>query len=305
MRFSFLRLMIMFFASWVLFGCSETVPMELFDQSVETISISIENEKEYLEQDFEEFMMSTADESKYRYRFVTKLVYDVRTAYEKIYEEVNNLQKELTEEDIDQEAIRAGLKEIVQNIAETNAHILEENSSAMEEHSLATGLSQKVIDQRDQNFQEEVDKRNKEIAEVLNLPATNRKILRGISKMLEFQIVQFEKYVIDFISEVAGVGGGCVFEILFPVVMPQKNCIKSGEYFEAELGIGSYSVYTPEEVTFSVNNDTLKMQENGKAFYRLKTTKPGEIELKMKFLHTNSITGEVLQGEGIYIVDVE
>ncbi len=266
MRFSFCRLMIMFFASWVLFGCSETVSMELFDQSVETISISIENEKEYLQQDFEDFMMSNADESKYRYRFVTGLVYEVRTAYEMIYEQVNNLQKELTEEDIDQEAIRAGLKEIVHNIADTNAHILEENSSAMREHFLATGLSQKEVDRRDQEIQEAVDKRNQKIVAVLNLPATNRNTLRGISKMLEFQIVQCEKYLIEFISEVAGVGGGCVFEILFPVVMPQKKCIKSGEYFEAEIGIGSYSVYSPEEGIFTVNSDTLKMQEDGKAF---------------------------------------
>lgn len=109
------------------------------------------------------------------------------------------------------------------------------------------------------------------------------------------------------INSMAEMTGGRIIEFnqFFPVVQAEKSYVISGEPFNAEISIGSYSSsLDPKDIVLSVNGSTMKVGEDGKAKYSTTTSATGPQTLNLGVKVTNPLTGEVTEGKGTYTYEV-
>ncbi len=92
----------------------------------------------------------------------------------------------------------------------------------------------------------------------------------------------------------------------FPVLNPKKICLRAGEDFEAEIGIGSYhSSFNTSTVKLFVNGQQLSIDSDaGTAFFRSQTLVPGSVDLVLKSQVTNPWTGETQSGTSEFTYEI-
>lgn len=91
-----------------------------------------------------------------------------------------------------------------------------------------------------------------------------------------------------------------------PIIVPERTCYSIGEYFRAYISIGSYSTtLNPDNVIILVNNDTLDLDDSGRANFSEKVTSTDERNLKIKCLIINTAEGISFEGESNFTYDVK
>lgn len=93
---------------------------------------------------------------------------------------------------------------------------------------------------------------------------------------------------------------------LFPLIHPIKNCVAQGEFYEAEIGIGTYYAdIDPNLVEIIVEGDTLPIDlESGTAKFKRKASKKGTVELAVTCRTVNPLTGEPSIVRNMILYDV-
>ena len=109
------------------------------------------------------------------------------------------------------------------------------------------------------------------------------------------------------VNEMAGFAGGreIVFDKFFPVVNAKKAYVISGEKFEADISVGTYSSsISPSDISISVNGQSLRVNEDGVAKYSTTTSGTGVKKLSMSASVRNPLTGETSKGESTFDYEV-
>jgi len=113
-----------------------------------------------------------------------------------------------------------------------------------------------------------------------------------------------EAAIVNGMAELTG-GRTIEFDAFFPVVQAKKAYVIKGDPFEAEISVGSYSSQIqPENIKITVNGRGQKINDKGKATYKVGTTSTGKQTLKLTAAVTNPLTGEVTKGDGTYEYEV-
>lgn len=98
----------------------------------------------------------------------------------------------------------------------------------------------------------------------------------------------------------------CGFEMYFPVVIENGDrLLYVGDSLKMRIGIGSYSsLVSPENTIIVVNNDTLKVVEDGTASFSKELLEAGKNRLNIECFLITPLTGEVNVGESEYLYEV-
>jgi GldM C-terminal domain len=105
-------------------------------------------------------------------------------------------------------------------------------------------------------------------------------------------------------AELAG-GRVIEFDAFFPVVSAKKSYLISGEPFEAEISVGTYSSQiNPSDIGIFVNGSKISVGNDGKAKYTARTDGLGEKTLKLDAQVRNPLTGEVSKGSSTFTYEV-
>lgn len=99
----------------------------------------------------------------------------------------------------------------------------------------------------------------------------------------------------------------CIFfERYFPILNPKQACLRAGEYFEAEIGIGQYqSSFDTSMVKLFVNGEQLPIDvDAGTALFRSKTVAPGSVELVLDCQFENPWTGKIWNSSSEFSYEV-
>jgi hypothetical protein len=128
-------------------------------------------------------------------------------------------------------------------------------------------------------------------------------------KMFQYCVAERISFFGQLYSELIGGNPSCGFTNPFPIIYPKKSQIKEGEYFEAEVFIGSH-FYDYYEETFGAiiinETDTINIdKKTGKALLKIKANKKGEFNLNIGARVSNELTGEIIGGNMIYNYHVD
>ncbi|MEO0790290.1 MAG: GldM family protein [Bacteroidota bacterium] len=226
-----------------------------------------------------------------------------------------------------QEVVEAQGPKLYENVQNTRNELIEVYTTLLNDHGEEWGLSADEVQRNIQaianempfhtadpaewqaDLEESLGKNRPEMTEAeewstwrfRQLPLAA--VLPLLSQM-ESNLTTSEAAMVNSMAELTG-GRTIEFDAFFPVVQAPSAYVIGGERFTAEIGIGSYSSsLQPENVSISVNGQSLPINEQGKAEYAVTASGMGPKKLSLAVAVTNPLTGEVKEGEGEYTYEV-
>ena len=205
-------------------------------------------------------------------------------------------------------------EELKNKIIETKDDILKTYTELLTEYGDTFGLKKPEIDQRiasmSDNLPLKVDDEEWKQVEGKNSWADFKfrqmplaAVLPLMSQM-QSDSKSSEAALINAMAELTG-GRVVEFDQFFPVVQAKKAYVISGEPFEAEISVGTYSSQIqPENIALFVNGSKLEVEDDGKAKFTRPTSGIGPQKLDLKVAVTNPLTGDVSEGDATYEYEV-
>jgi len=285
------------------------------------------------------------DESKAKYRAISPAVDEVRAEVVALNEYVDKLRNEILdasgnmngqvdEGDFKEEygkKVPKGIKnkdittrmlvdekkgaELKTKLVEAKQKMVDAYTKLLNENGEKFGLRKEEIDNRIKNIGNNLplniddetwkksDKKSWEDFKFRQMPVAA--VLPLLSQM-EADAKSSEASLVNSMAELAG-GRTIEFDAFFPVVSAKKSYLISGEPFEAEISVGTYSSQiNPSDIGIFVNGSKISVGTDGKAKYSASTAggSLGEKTLKLDAQVRNPLTGEVSKGSSTFTYEV-
>ena len=204
-------------------------------------------------------------------------------------------------------------EELKAKILETRERLISSYTTLLEEHGTDLDLNEAEVEQRistigdnipfniDDETWQETDKKSWADFKFRQMP------LAAVLPLLSQMQSDAKSSEASLVNQMATLAGGKVieFDAFFPVVQAEKAYVIAGEPFRAQIAVGAYSSQiNPDDITITVNGNTLPVNDQGKAEYTASTSSTGQKTLNMNVRVRNPLTDEVTEESGTFTYEV-
>ena len=302
--------LIVILLSSLFISCSDENVSKITLQEFENILIqSVHTSTEQYSTIEKEVMLNLREPQRKKYRFLGANIEKQKDGYYLFQTKLDSLLTRIKTSDFDFEKKVETLNQfqnILDRVDSTNLNLFK---TEMTENYKIVGLRKNELEQRIKNSKSDLELLSKSIDPKVSDDISSDLIFLLKLKMFNFAVNERINFFGQLYMELVGGNSGCNWTIYLPMVFPKKTSIKQGEYFEAEIFVGTihHAYYEETFGAIIVNNtDTLNIdKKTGKTLLKIKANKRGDYNLKLGARVSNDLTGEVSGGDIIYNYHVD
>ena len=276
------------------------IKQETYDNLHKTLKMQADRDWKELENSLEELSLGLHERRKVSFRSLKSLV-----AYLNTYQQ--DLEELLYSKQLDQEIAFKNNKRVLDKL---QAFIINRDSGFLILHDSIMKANYRKFSLRKEEMKVRISSLHRDIAKYSIPNAFEIAKRDDLQFRLNLQMIQNMTLMkINFMKEqIAELQEGrvvCDWKMDFPMVYAKKNCLNSGEFFEAEIRIGTfYTNFEYDLPKIFVNGDSIRVDSFGRGHYKTKATKAGEIDLNIQYEMINPLTGQVSIGGSVYSYQV-
>lgn len=256
-----------------------------------------------------EVMLNLREPQRKKYRFLGANIEKQKEEYYLFQTKLDSLLTRIKTSDFDFEKkveILNHFQNILDRVDSTKLNLFK---TEMTENYKIVDLRKNELEQRIKNSKSDLELLSKSIDPKVSDDISSDLIFLLKLKMFNFAVNERINFFGQLYMELVGGNSGCNWTIYLPMVSSKKTPIKQGEYFEAEIFVGTIHHAYNEETFGAIivnNTDTLNIdKKTGKTLLKIKANKRGDYNLKLGARVSNDLTGEISGGDIIYNYHVD
>lgn len=163
----------------------------------------------------------------------------------------------------------------------------------------AIGLRKYEVENRIENSKTNLRILSQKVDPIISEEIRNDSLFFYQIKLFQYSVLERVHMFGQLLGELIGGNAPCGPTVFFPIVFPKKSLYRKGDYYEADIYIGSPHLDYYEESFGAIivnQKDTILIdKKTGKANLKIKATESGKFNLNLEANLSNDLTGEIIR----------